>query len=152
MKKFGLYILVFIIPLLCSCFECREPSVQSEIHFDSLETLGVTRVSLSKFGDSISDGSMTIHSLESGGFIYPRRFSGPEILHAYHYFHYEWPFLLWLNENDEIIAVWDLNDTTQRWANEANWYMDSSVCEVCGGAKDQMKYTNHYVFSVVDEI
>lgn len=152
MKKFGLYILLSVSFLWSSCC-CLEDRVQSEIKFDNPEALGITHVSISEFRDSIQ-GTAKISGFETGALIYPGRRSGPEILRSYHgsISLNEKKFVLWLNESDEIVATWDLSDTTQRWADEANWHRDSSICEICAGREDQLKFINHYTFSTIDTL
>ena len=148
MKKFGLYIVLSVILLLNSC-ECLDDSVQSRIHFEDPGALGITHATMSGLRDRIQGTTPRISEFESGALVKSRRLSGPEMLRI-HYGAYERQFMLFLNDNDEIVVTWDLADTTQRWADEANWYVDSSICKVCGESRDQLRFFNHYTFSDLD--
>ena len=58
-------------------------------------------------------------------------------------------YLLFMDGKEEILLVWDLRDTTQRWADESLWTVDSTIIEVCGGEM-QVQYYNTYRFSDED--
>lgn len=59
-------------------------------------------------------------------------------------------FVLFINKNEEVVLVWDLRDTTQRWADESLWTVDSSFYEICDGREMQVQYHSTYTFSDED--
>ena len=58
-------------------------------------------------------------------------------------------FMLFMDNKKNILLVQDLRDTTQRWADESLWIMDSSYQEICDGIEMQLQYRNTYTF--IDE-
>ena len=58
-------------------------------------------------------------------------------------------FLLFMNSKKEVVLAWDLRDTTQRWADESLWTMDSTTRTVCCD-EIQTEYFNTYRFSDED--
>lgn len=150
MKKLVGLLLVLPVFIFVSCFQCRAPSVESRIQFDGLDSIGIKMVSTSRFRDSISNEVRSIYSLETGGLVYPQKLSGTEILKAYYQSYPEWHYFQWIDEKGDIVLVWDLSDTSERWCCESNWCVDTSVCPVCSETRYKTIYTNRYVFTEAD--
>ena len=161
MKHIKFILMVLYIPLFASCLKCisgycEEEPQESEIYFPNAHEYGI---SLADFSLS-KEHPLTDHecfSLEEPVFRTFFRHNGVEVLkemeqrfanerdlsvHGEH-------FLLFMNSNKEVILAWDLRDTTQRWADESLWTMDSSTRVVCCD-HIQTEYFNAYRFSDED--
>ncbi len=164
MKHIKFILIALYIPLLISCkdcffcWDCFDEPEESFVHFDNADKVGIKLIAVSKFSDRTTndDGvASTLSSFESGGALsLPGKRTGVDLLKSYQnclaHDYDGLQFLLWMNEKKEIVLVWDLADTTQRWADESLWIMDSSFHEICGGREMQVQYSNTYTFSDED--
>ena len=163
MKHIKFILIALFIPLLISCkdcffcWDCFDLPMESHIHFDNAGNVGIQLVYLSCY-DNAQDGVHGIGSLSD--FASHRttegKHTGPNILKDWqnHLDFYDNDdkdyYLLFMDSKENILLVWDLRDTTQRWADESLWTMDSTYKEVpcCSGI--QMTYYNTYTFSDED--
>lgn len=158
-KYFKFILIALFIPLLTSCifaWDCLESPAESNICFDNAGNVGIQSVNLSCY-DNTQDGIHVIGSLSDFASYRTTegKHSGPDILKDWQSYldfydnddkdHY----LLFMDGKEEILLVWDLRDTTQRWADESLWTVDSTIIEVCGG-EIQVQYYNTYRFSDED--
>ena len=163
MKKHRLIIILLFTTLLTSCVDCMfcwdcfDLPMESHIHFDNAGNVGIQLVYLSCY-DNAQDG---VHGIESlSDFASHRttegKHTGPNILKDWqnHLDFYDNDdkdyYLLFMDSKENILLAWDLADTTQRWADESLWTMDSSFHEICGGREMQVQYHNTYTFSDED--
>ena len=164
MKHIKFILMVLYIPLLASCIKCisgycDEQPQESEIYFPNAHEYGISFVefSVSKEHHPLPQTEHKCYSLEEFVCRTFFRHNGVEVLkemeqrfanerdlsvHGEH-------FLLFMNSNKEVILAWDLRDTTQRWADESLWTMDSSTRVVCCD-HIQTEYFNAYCFSDED--
>lgn len=158
-KYFKFILIALFIPLLTSCifaWDCLESPAESNICFDNAGNVGIQSVNLSCY-DNAQDGIHVIGSLSDFASYRTTegKHRGPDILKDWQSYldfydnddkdHY----LLFMDGKEEILLVWDLRDTTQRWADESLWTVDSTIIEVCGG-EIQVQYYNTYRFSDED--
>jgi hypothetical protein len=158
-KRFKFILIALFIPLLTSCifaWDCLESPAESNICFDNAGNVGIQLVNLSCY-DNAQDGIHVIGSLSDFASYRTTegKHRGPDILKDWQSYldfydnddkdHY----LLFMDGKEEILLVWDLRDTTQRWADESLWTVDSTIIEVCGGEM-QVQYYNTYRFSDED--
>ena len=161
MKKIKFILMVLSIPLLVSCVKCisgycEESPQESKIYFRNAQKYGISLAdfSLSKEHPLTEHECFSIEEINWQTFF---RHNGVEVLkeieqrfanerdpsvHGEH-------FLLFMNSNKEVVLAWDLRDTTQRWADESLWTMDSSTRVVCCD-HIQTQYFNVYHFSDED--
>lgn len=159
MNKIKFILIALFIPLLTSCifaWDCLESPAESNICFDNAGNVGIQSVNLSCY-DNAQDGIHIIGSLSDFASYRTTegKHRGPDILKDWQSYldfydnddknHY----LLFMDGKEEILLVWDLRDTTQRWADESLWTVDSTIIEVCGGEM-QVQYYNTYRFSDED--
>ena len=159
MNKIKFILIALFIPLLTSCifaWDCLESPAESNICFDNAGNVGIQSVNLSCY-DNAQDGIHVIGSLSDFASYRTTegKHRGPDILKDWQSYldfydnddkdHY----LLFMDGKEEILLVWDLRDTTQRWADESLWTVDSTIIEVCGGEM-QVQYYNTYRFSDED--
>ena len=159
MNKIKFILIALFIPLLTSCifaWDCLESPAESNICFDNAGNVGIQSVNLSCY-DNAQDGIHVIGSLSDFASYRTTegKHRGPDILKDWQSYldfydnddkdHY----LLFMDGKEEILLVWDLRDTTQRWADESLWTVDSTIIEVCGG-EIQVQYYNTYRFSDED--
>mgnify|MGYP003419207431 CR=1 FL=1 len=158
-KCFKFILIALFIPLLTSCifsWYFLESPAESNICFDNAGNVGIQSVNLSCY-DNAQDGIHVIGSLSDFASYRTTegKHSGPDIIKDWQSYldfydnddkdHY----LLFMDGKEEILLVWDLRDTTQRWADESLWTVDSTIIEVCGG-EIQVQYYNTYRFSDED--
>ena len=133
--KYKIFLLAPLMLLMTSCFECLEPDAKSHILFKNTDEVGISMATLSKYSDSLDREPLRISEFAQYRSM-PGRRTGPEtllsgteslVLEGTHY-------ILWLNANREIVAVWDLAEDSlagnHRWLDPSQWTMDSSVCHV----------------------
>ena len=159
MNKIKFILIALFIPLLTSCifaWDCLESPAESNICFDNAGNVGIQSVNLSCY-DNAQDGVHVVESLSDFASYRTTegKHRGPDILKDWQSYldfydnddkdHY----LLFMDGKEEILLVWDLRDTTQRWADESLWTVDSTIIEVCGGEM-QVQYYNTYRFSDED--
>lgn len=159
MKKIKFILIASFIPLLTSCifaWDCLEAPAESNICFDNAGNVGIQLVNLS-WNDDAQDGVHVVESLSDFASFRATdgKRTGPDIFKDWQsyldfYDNYDKEhYLLFMDSRENIILVWDLRDTTQRWANESLWTIDSTIIEVCGGEM-QVQYYNTYRFSNED--
>ena len=154
--KYKIFLLAPLMLLMTSCFECLEPDAKSHILFKNTDEVGISMATLSKYSDSLDREPLRISEFAQYRSM-PGRRTGPEtllsgteslVLEGTHY-------ILWLNANREIVAVWDLAEDSpadnRRWLEPSQWTMDSSVCTVCNDMI-QTHYTNTFTFDSTDLI
>ena len=152
--KYKIFLLAPLMLLMTSCFECLEPDAKSHILFKNTDKVGISMATLSKYSDSLDREPLRISEFAQYRSM-PGRRTGPEtllsgteslVLEGTHY-------ILWLNANREIVAVWDLAEDSpadnRRWLDPSQWTMDSSVCTVCNDMI-QTHYTNTFTFDSTD--
>ncbi len=152
--KYKIFLLAPLMLLMTSCFECLEPDAKSHILFKNTDEVGISMATLSKYSDSLDREPLRISEFAQYRSM-PGRRTGPEtrlsgteslVLEGTHY-------ILWLNANREIVAVWDLAEDSlvgsRRWLDPSQWTMDSSVCTVCNDMI-QTHYTNTFTFDSTD--
>ena len=152
--KYKIFLLAPLMLLMTSCFECLEPDAKSHILFKNTDEVGISMATLSKYSDSLDREPLLISEFAQYRSM-PGRRTGPEtllsgtealVLEGTHY-------ILWLNANREIVAVWDLAEDSpadnRRWLNPSQWTMDSSICTVCNDMI-QTHYTNTFTFDSTD--
>ncbi len=152
--KYKIFLLAPLMLLMTSCFECLEPDAKSHILFKNTDEVGISMATLSKYSDSIDREPLSVSEFAQYRSM-PGRRTGPEtllsgteslVLEGTHY-------ILWLNANREIVAVWDLAKDSlagnHRWLDPSKWTMDSSVCTVCNDMI-QTHYTNTFTFDSTD--
>lgn len=152
--KYKIFLLAPLMLLMTSCFECLEPDAKSHILFKNTDEVGISMATLSKYSDSLDREPLRISEFAQYRSM-PGRRTGPEtllsgteslVLEGTHY-------ILWLNANREIVAVWDLAEDSpadnRRWLEPSQWTMDSSVCTVCNDMI-QTHYTNTFTFDSTD--
>ena len=152
--KYKIFLLAPLMLLMTSCFECLEPDAKSHILFKNTDEVGISMATLSKYSDSLDREPLRISEFAQYRSM-PGRRTGPEtllsgteslVLKGTHY-------ILWLNANREIVAVWDLAEDSpadnRRWLDPSQWTMDSSVCTVCNDMI-QTHYTNTFTFDSTD--
>ena len=162
MNKIKFILIALFIPLLTSCkdcflcWDCLEVPQESYIHFDNAGNVGIQLVNLSWYDDA-QDGVHVVESLSDFASFRATdgKRTGPDIFKDWQsyldfYDNYDKEhYLLFMDSSENIILVWDLIDTTQRWADESLWTVDSTIIEVCGGEM-QVQYYNTYRFSDED--
>ncbi len=158
--------MVLSIPLFASCLkgplclDCTSTETKNYVRFDNCYNYDIESVGVSLYRDSLSYPYI-MYLVNDNDFFYGGRATGVEILrrversyaneNTYPYNpHRGEHFLLFMDQDKNILLVWDLRDTTQRWADESLWTMDSTYKEVpcCSGI--QMTYYNTYTFSDED--
>lgn len=167
MNKIKFILIALFTTLLISCkdcifcWDCGDLPQESYIHFDNAGKYNIVLACRSSYKDSvnhvyyppyISEFNCTSYSKMTGIEIlksFKRRadegrdiVNGDTIKNVY--------YLLFMNRNEEVVLAWDLRDTTQRWADESLWTVDSSFHEICGGREMQVQYHNTYTFSDED--
>lgn len=159
MNKIKFILIALFIPLLTSCifaWDCLESPAESNICFDNAGNVGIQSVNLSCY-DNAQDGIHVVESLSDFASFRATdgKRTGPDIFKDWQsyldfYDNYDKEhYLLFMDSRENIILVWDLIDTTQRWTNESLWTVDSTIIEVCGGEM-QVQYYNTYRFSDED--
>ena len=154
--KYKIFLLAPLMLLMTSCFECLEPDAKSHILFKNTDEVGISMATLSKYSDSLDREPLRISEFAQYRSM-PGRRTGPEtllsgteslVLEGTHY-------ILWLNANREIVAVWDLAEDSpadnRRWLEPSQWTMDSSICTVCNDMI-QTHYYNTFTFDSTDLI
>ena len=154
--KYKIFLLAPLMLLMTSCFECLEPDAKSHILFKNTDEVGISMATLSKYSDSLDREPLRISEFAQYRSM-PGRRTGPEtllsgteslVLEGTHY-------ILWLNANREIAAVWDLAEDSpadnRRWLDPSQWTMDSSICTVCNDMI-QTHYYNTFTFDSTDLI
>ena len=117
--------------------------------------VGIHYVVLSEYSDSIDKPhSVQLLSAFDAG-LHFGILTGPEILFDLNDLYGGNNYLLWLNQDKDIVAAWDLsrdNSTdNSRWRNPSQWIIDS--IPVGGGiSENEIKYFNLYVFDSSDII
>ena len=154
--------MVLSIPLFASCLktlclDCWSTETENYVRFDNYDNYDIESVGVSLYRDSLSY-PYRIFLVNDNVFSSGKRATGVEILRGVeryyanenNYSHRGEHFLLFMDQDKNILLVWDLRDTTQRWADESLWTMDSTYKEVpcCSGIK--MTYYNTYTFSDED--
>ena len=152
--KYKIFLLAPLMLLMTSCFDCLEPDAKSHILIKNTDEVGISMATLSKYSDSLDREPLRISEFAQYRSM-PGRRTGPEtllsgteslVLEGTHY-------ILWLNANREIVAVWDLAEDSpadnRRWLEPSQWTMDSSVCTVCNDMI-QTHYTNTFTFDSTD--
>ena len=152
--KYKIFLLAPLMLLMTSCFECLEPDAKSHILFKNTDEVGISMATLSKYSDSLDREPLRISEFAQYRSM-PGRRTGPEtllsgteslVLEGTHY-------ILWLNANREIVAVWDLAEDSpadnRRWLDPSQWTMDSSICTVCNDMI-QTHYYNTFTFDSTD--
>ena len=167
LKCFKFILIALFILLLTSCkdcflcWDCGEIPIESYMHYDNADKYNIAFRGRSSYKDHLNhvyypsyiNGDLpSAYTKMTGVEIlksYKRRadegrdiVNGDTIKDRY--------YLLFMNNNEEVVLVWDLRDTTQRWADESLWTMDSSFYEICGGREMQVQYHNTYTFSDED--
>ena len=159
LKCFKFILIALFIPLLTSCifaWDCLEAPAESNICFDNVGNVGIQLVNLSWYDDA-QDGVLVVESLSDFASFRATdgKRTGPDIFKDWQsyldfYDNYDKEhYLLFMDSRENIILVWDFIDTTQRWADESLWTVDSTIIEVCGGEM-QVQYYNTYRFSDED--
>ena len=169
MNKIKFILMVLFIPLLASCvkglicWDCEADLGYSYVYFDNCDDFNIELVAISLYKDSLSypyrislvNGDHG-DDFRAGG----DKATGPEILRGLekyyanlnNYSHRGEHFILFTDHDENILLAWDLRDTTQRWADESLWTMDSTFIEVSCGSGIQKNYYNTYTFSEEDFI
>ena len=157
--------MVISIPLLVSCekcflcWDCVDVPIESYIHFDNTDKYNIAFTGRSSYTDHLNED---VFRPRTGYYVGSERLTGVEMLKLFKRDVDEdegyllegdtikdFYFILFMNRNKEVVLVWDLRDTTQRWADESQWTVDSTIIEVCGGEM-QVQYYNTYRFSNYD--
>ena len=163
MNKIKFILMVISIPLLVSCekcflcWDCVDVPIESYIHFDNTDKYNIAFTGRSSYTDHLDDD---VFRPGTGYCVGSERLTGVEMLKLFKRDGDEgfllegdtikdFYFILFMNRNKEVVLVWDLRDTTQRWADESQWTMDSSFHEICYD-DIQVQYHNTYTFSDED--
>lgn len=167
LKCFKFILIALFILLLTSCkdcflcWDCGEIPIESYIHFDNAGKYNIALAGCSSYMDSLNHVFIPLNISKYNCTTF-RKKTGVEILKSFKRRADEGGdivngdtikgvyYLLFMNRNEEVVLAWDLRDTTQRWADESLWTMDSSFYEICGGREMQVQYHNTYTFSDED--
>ena len=162
MKKIKFILMVLSIPLLASCvkgligWDCDNDYDISYVYFDNYDNYGIRSVGISLYRDSLTYPYRIYSDYgfnNTGG-----KQTGVELLlstekyyaNLNNYSHRGEHFLLFMDQDRNILLTWDLRDTTQRWADESLWTMDSSFREISCRGRTRYNYYNTYTFSDED--
>ena len=164
MKKIKFILMVMFIPLLTSCikaliaWDCEDDNVESYIYFENADEYGLELIGVSLYRDSLNYPYIPISLKDNPTFgMIGWKGTGVEVLRGVERYHTNENngsrgehFLLFMDHDENVLLVWDLRDTTQRWADESLWTMDSTFKEVECGSGMQIRYRNTYIFSEED--
>lgn len=161
MKKIKFILMILSIPLLVSCIKCfgtcEDYPQESELYFSNAQEYGISLAGMSLSKEPPKDyefGSLdrfywvTRQKIKRNGIEMLKGLEREYACERNPSVHGE-HFLLFMNSKKEVVLAWDLRDTTQRWADESLWTMDSTTRTVCCD-EIQTEYFNTYRFSDED--
>ena len=161
-RFWALGLVVFLISAT-SFSACTHPADEttylSTIDFQNAPMVGIHYVVLSEYSDSIvyRPGNTLLSVQPLAAFDPGLHFgilTGPEILFDLNDQYEGNKYLLWLNQDTDIVAAWNLSrDNTSdnsRWRDPSQWITDS-IPVIGGGISDnEIKYYNLFVFDSSD--